>query len=148
MFLVALVDVFIHAFAFISGSYYLPLYFQVLGATPVDSGVKLIPFSLGSAIVSVAAGFLVTKLGRYRRIISGSFGLMAVGFALLATLDNNSSIANQEGFLIVCALGIGSLFQVPLLAIQASMPIETMATTTATYAVYLCLSMLDLQMLS
>lgn len=87
-----LCNVFSHAFAFIGASYYLPLYFQVLGASALLSGVKLIPYSLGSAIVSIVSGFAVAKSGKYRPIISGSFFFMTLGFCLLATLDSNSSV--------------------------------------------------------
>lgn len=87
-------------------------------------------------MVSVGAGFYVAKKGTYRIVISLSFALMTLGFSLIATLNETSSPAMQEIYLLICAAGIGALFQVPLLAIQASMPVSDMATTTATYVLH------------
>jgi hypothetical protein len=39
----------------------------------------------------------------------------------------------QVFFLLIPALGVGFLFQAPLLAIQAAMPVRDMATSTATF---------------
>lgn len=48
---------FCHGYVFIAGSYYLPLYFQaVLGATPLLSGVYILPFALTLSFASGATG--------------------------------------------------------------------------------------------
>ena len=55
--------VFIHGVVFISGSYYLPLYFQaVLGATPILSGVYLLPTALALSAGSIV-GYSSTSHG-------------------------------------------------------------------------------------
>ncbi|GAA6030021.1 hypothetical protein JCM8097_009218 [Rhodosporidiobolus ruineniae] len=126
------IGVFMQAFAFIAASYYYPLYFQALGSSPLMSGVRLIPFSVGTALFGVIAGLLVSKLGRYRELIIASYAVSTLGFALLATLDETSSLAKQVLYLLVAALGIGPLFQLPYIALQASMPVKDMATSTAT----------------
>lgn len=66
-------------------------------------------------------------------IITVSFALCTLGFALLATWDENSSEAQKVIYLLIAAAGVGPIFQVPLVALQASMPIADMATSTATY---------------
>ncbi|KAF8447385.1 hypothetical protein L210DRAFT_3526146 [Boletus edulis BED1] len=48
-------------------------------------------------------------------------------------LDYNSSMAEQELFPLVSALGVGFLYQVPIVALQAAMPTEDMATATSAY---------------
>lgn len=75
-----------------------------------------------------------------------SFALSALGYALLATLDAKSNRAQEEVYLLVAAIGIGSLlvlvlrpvvlakctfcrFQAPIIAIQAAMPLKEMATS-------------------
>lgn len=37
-----LISTFLHAVAFFAGSYYLPLYFQVLGASATDAGIRYV----------------------------------------------------------------------------------------------------------
>ncbi|GAA6008632.1 hypothetical protein JCM11491_003376 [Sporobolomyces phaffii] len=127
-----LIGTFMQSFAFMALSYYQPLFFQALGATPLMSGVRLMPFSIGSSVVSIAAGFYIAKTRKYKPIMLVSYLIMALGFALLATLDEKSNIAQQVLYLLVAALGCGPLFQGPYIAIQSSMPLKDMATATAT----------------
>lgn len=48
-------------------------------------------------------------------------------------LEQNSSIAQQEIWLFIAGIGIGCLFQPPIIALQAAMPLKDMATTTAVF---------------
>ena len=48
-------------------------------------------------------------------------------------LEENTSTAKQEIFLLVAGPGIGCLFQPLLLGLQASMPLKDMATSTAVF---------------
>jgi len=47
-------------------------------------------------------------------------------------LDYDTSVAKQEIWLLVVGIGVGCIFQPPLIALQASMPLHLMATSTAT----------------
>lgn len=49
-----------------------------------------------------------------------------LGYGLLIMLDDQTSTAVTEILFIVPAIGIGPLFQLPLLALQAAMPIKFM----------------------
>ncbi|KAI5478762.1 MFS general substrate transporter [Pseudohyphozyma bogoriensis] len=127
-----LLAIFTHSFAFLTASYYMPVFYQVLGSSATFSGIELIPFSFGSAVISVSSGFLLAKIGKYRTMIIGSYCICVLGFALMATLDESSNRAKKELYVLVPALGVGGLFQVPIIALQASMPLSDMATSTAT----------------
>ncbi|GAA5974111.1 hypothetical protein JCM11641_003442 [Rhodosporidiobolus odoratus] len=124
--------VFFQGFAFISLSYYGPLYFQVLGSSPLLSGIEMMPFSVGTAIVGVISGFLIAKTKRCREQAWFSYAVGTLGFALLATLDETSNRAKRELYLLVAGVGIGPLFQIPFIVIQSAMPVAQMATATAT----------------
>lgn len=57
---------FCHGFVFIAGTYYLPLYFQaVLGASPLLSGVYLMPFALALSFLSGITGVFIKKTGKF-----------------------------------------------------------------------------------
>ncbi|TIB95842.1 MFS general substrate transporter [Wallemia mellicola] len=125
---------FFHAFGFFNGSYYLPLYFQVANeSSPTLAGVELLPFSLGSSITSVLSGFLVARYKRYRPIIWCSWAVQIVGYALITTLERDSNRAKQVLYLLVTAFGVGGLFQTPLLALQAAVPLADMGLSTGAY---------------
>lgn len=54
-----------HSMLTIGGEYYLPLCFHsVNGASPVRSGILLLPFTYTTAVIDIAAGFVVHKTGR------------------------------------------------------------------------------------
>ncbi|KAH8921226.1 MFS general substrate transporter [Atractiella rhizophila] len=125
---------FLHSFCFFTAAYYIPLYFQILGSSATFSGVEQIPLSLGSALISIIAGALITKTGDYRVISWVSWILQVVGYGLMYMLDEASNRAEKELYIWVAGLGIGMYFVAPLIALQASMPIKDMATSTSTFA--------------
>ncbi|KAI0759340.1 MFS amino acid permease [Irpex lacteus] len=128
-----LVTVFIHGFAFFGANYYLPVYFQVLGASATRAGIELLPYSLVSCVVSLVVGFTTAKLaGGVRIIIQVSYLIMTLGYGLMIMMDEASSTAIKVIFPMIAGFGVGGLFFPPLLLIQAAMPSKDMATATAT----------------
>ncbi|KAJ7741549.1 major facilitator superfamily domain-containing protein [Mycena maculata] len=130
---VILVTTFFHALCFFSGAYYLPLYFQVLGSSATGAGVRMLPYSVGSALISALSGQVVTRTKEYRPVIWFAWPVLTLGFGLMIMLDDKSGPAKESVFPLVAAIGIGCLFQTPLIGLQAAMPIKDMATSTSTY---------------
>jgi len=95
------------------------------------AGIKVIPMSLGSSIQAIIAGLIVVKTGGYRLVTWFGLAVMTLGFGLMIMLDYNTSVAKQEIWLLITGIGIGCIFQPPLIALQASMPLSLMATSTA-----------------
>lgn len=162
--LAALGVCFCHGFCFISGTYYLPLYFQaVLGATPLLSGVYLMPFALALSFVSAAVGVFIKKTGKYLPPIwyvgsAGAhpffayismfeiltftpthsclrFGLvvMTLGFGLFIDLERKPNWAKIIIYQIVAGIGVGPNFQAPLIALQSNIGPKDIAAATATF---------------
>ena len=128
-----LICVFIHGFVFFCASYYMPLYFQIRGASATMAGVRQMPLSLGGSITSIAIGIVLAKMRRYRPIMWAGTAIMTLGVGLLVMLDEKTSIVRQELWLLVVGVGVGFLFQAPLIALHAAMPVRDMATSTAAY---------------
>ncbi|KAF8124839.1 major facilitator superfamily domain-containing protein [Mycena galopus ATCC 62051] len=128
--------VFLHAFAFFSAAYYLPLYFQILGASATKSGVLIIPFSLLSSVTSGLGGYIVSRMGDYRPIMWISYAVMAIGYGLMIMLDERSSIALQIIYPAIAGIGLGGLFLPPLIGLQAAMPVKDMATSSTTFGLF------------
>ncbi|KIO29866.1 hypothetical protein M407DRAFT_160836 [Tulasnella calospora MUT 4182] len=125
--------VFLHGFVFFAAAYYLPLYFQARGASALMSGILLIPYSFGGSILAAVSGQVISRTGKYRPMLWFGFTIMTLGTGLMINLDGNSSRAKEILYQLVAAIGTGSLFMTPLLAIQASMPHKDMATATAAF---------------
>ncbi|KAF8911966.1 MFS amino acid permease [Gymnopilus junonius] len=130
---IILITTFFHAIAFFSGAYYLPLYFQVLGASATRAGVQMLPFSLGSAAFSAISGVIVSRTGQYRPVMWIAYAIFTTGMGLMTMLSSTSSTAVKVVYPLIAALGLGCLFQTPLIGLQAAMPIKDMATSTATF---------------
>ncbi|KAJ5377362.1 Efflux pump dotC [Penicillium cataractarum] len=123
-----------HGFVFISGAYYLPLYFQtVLLASPILSGVYTLPMVLSLSIVSAGTGIIMKKTGRYREMIVAGLFFMTLGFGLLIDLKPYASWPRIILFQLIGGIGVGPNFQAPLVAFQANIRPADMATATATF---------------
>jgi EmrB/QacA subfamily drug resistance transporter len=125
--------VFIHGIVFISGSYYLPLYFQaVLGATPLLSGVYILPTALAVSVGSIGTGIYVKKTGAYLPPIYFGLFMMTLGYGLLVDLDAHSNWGKIAMYQIISGVGTGPLFQAPIIALQAHINPRDIGTATAT----------------
>ncbi|CAK7231062.1 hypothetical protein SCUCBS95973_007785 [Sporothrix curviconia] len=125
---------FFHGIVFVSGSYYLPLYFQaVVGATPLLSGVYVVPYSIGLSITGAVTGLAIKKTGKYLVFIIGGFVLLTVGFGLFTNLGAEANWAKVILYQIVAALGVGPNFQSTLLSLHTTVERRDIASATATF---------------
>lgn len=108
-------------------------YFQgILGATPILSGVYLLPTALSLAFSSIGTGAFIAKKGLYLPPIYMGFFFMTLGWGLFINLDAHSSWAKIILYQIVAGLGTGPLFQAPIIALQAFINPRDIGTATAT----------------
>lgn len=113
--------------------YYLPLYFQsAKEASPLHSGVLLLPLMVTEALTGVAAGILIHQLGRYVELIWVGVVLLSIGNGLYIHLNAVTPIGSIMAFEVVAGMGAGFLFDPPLIALQALVAQDDTATATAT----------------
>ncbi|KAI1457508.1 putative transporter [Annulohypoxylon moriforme] len=115
--------------------YFLPIYFQSLkGATPLTSGVDVLPFSVFYVPLAVITGGLMSKFGKYKPIHWAGFGCTSIACGLFSILNAGSSKAEWVCFQLLLAIGAGFTMISILPVIQASLPESYVATATATFA--------------
>lgn len=125
---------FTHGFVFISGSYWLPLYFQgVLGVSPLLSGVYLLPFALALSLSSALTGIWMKKTGQYLPPIIFGMLLLTLGFGLLIDLEPRANFTKIILFQIIAGIGAGPNFQSPLISLQSAVDPRDIASATATF---------------
>jgi hypothetical protein len=130
----ALAACFCHGFVMLSGFFFLPIYFQgVVGASPIQSGVYLLPLLLSLAVTSVTTGIYIRKTGRYLDPMRIGFLLMTLGFGLFINLPAHTDWAKIIIFQIIAGLGTGPNFMAPLIALQTVVAAGDNATATATF---------------
>ncbi|KAF5127878.1 putative efflux pump gsfJ [Metarhizium anisopliae] len=122
---------FIFAGGFFAAIYYIPIYFQsVHGTNPTMSGVRNLPFIVAVTISTILSGTYVSATGRYQPMLLGGGAVATVGAGLLYMLDVDSSTGAWIGYQIVAGLGWGTAFQIPMIAVQGSVPPEDLASAT------------------
>ncbi|KAK0661659.1 major facilitator superfamily-domain-containing protein [Cercophora samala] len=125
--------VFIQGVVFISASFFLPLYFQaVRGNTPIESGLYVLPTALSLSVGSLSTGWLVARTGWYRPPITFGLFMMTLGFGLFIDLDAYSGWAKLVLYQLVAGVGVGPLFQAPIIALHAHTEPRDVATATST----------------
>ncbi|KAK9327165.1 major facilitator superfamily domain-containing protein [Lipomyces starkeyi] len=120
-------------------SYYLPIYFQgVKGASPMMSGVYVLPSILAHLFVALVSGKIVERVGYYPPIIVVSAAGMAIANGLLSTLAPHTSTGKWIGYQILlgAARGLDPVTTTnprpqPIIAVQNVLPPPQIPVATA-----------------
>jgi EmrB/QacA subfamily drug resistance transporter len=119
-------------FALFGSVTFLPLYFQTVdGATPTEAGLRLVPMMGGVLVMSILSGQLISRTGRYRAFPIAGTAVTAIGLLLLSRLDVGTSAAASAVYLLVLGLGLGSVMQVLVLAVQNAVDYEVLGAATS-----------------
>jgi hypothetical protein len=112
--------------------YLLPLYFQsVRGASPIGSGIHMLPLIISLTISSILAAGLITMLGMPQYVMLIGATLAAVGSGLVYTIGINTPTGSWIGFLIILGLGYGASMQLGIIVGQASTQPADISVVTA-----------------
>ena len=93
-----------------------------MGASAVDSGIRLLPLMLATVVGSIFGGFLNAKIGYYTPLAIAGSCLAAIGAGMLTTLHVDAVSGQWIGYQVLYGIGLGTSFQAPNLAVQAALP--------------------------
>jgi MFS family permease len=91
---------------------FLPLYMQLVqGASPIVSGMLILPSMLGMVAVLIGTGRLISRTGRYRiyPILGGA--AFTAGMLVLLVLQPGTNLALASGLTLIGGVGVGLLMQ-------------------------------------
>ncbi|HEX5416342.1 MAG TPA: MDR family MFS transporter [Chloroflexota bacterium] len=118
MFLMGTIGSIVFGWVGFSIGVFVPLFAQgVTGGTALQAGAVLLPNSLGWSAAAAISGPLVRPLG-YRRMSLLGFGLLLVSVAMLARMNQQSSLTEMAIAMTIAGLACGVLSPTLLLAIQ------------------------------
>jgi MFS family permease len=121
-----------HNMVSIGSEFYLPLFFQsVRQASPLRSGLLLLPLTIAAAAVDIIAGIVINRTGRYREIIWAGALVTTLGAGLYVKLWTDTPLAEIIGFEIIGGAGVAISFQAPLIAIHSNVKQADAASATA-----------------
>lgn len=122
--------------AMFGGMMTLPLYMQIVhGASPMDSGLMMLPMVVGMMSASIVTGQLISRTGVIRPFPIIGSGLLVVGLFLLSTISADTHLQVVMAMMFLTGIGLGNCMQPLTLVIQnAVSPREIgMATASATF---------------
>lgn len=123
--------------AMFAGATFLTQYFQLAGGnSPTRAGLMTIPLILAQMISSVAAGQLVSRTGRWKPVMVVGAVLLLAGLAGLGTIDHATSYLQVSIFMAVTGIGVGSLIQNIVLAVQNTVDVKDVGASSATISFF------------
>ncbi|WBC14953.1 DHA2 family efflux MFS transporter permease subunit [Micromonospora sp. WMMA1998] len=109
-------------FITVGAMFFMAQYFQaVQGGSALDAGLRLLPLTLGIFVMSPPAGRITGRVGPRPPIVVGAV-LVAIGFALLSTIEPGSSYGSVWWRLGLVGIGIGCMFAPLTVAVMAATP--------------------------
>jgi EmrB/QacA subfamily drug resistance transporter len=88
----------------------LPLYLQIVeGKDPLDTGVHMLPLSIGVFFTSIAASRLSSRVGPRRLIRIGQVTILAGVLLLMGTIDEHLETAKFLASMAVAGVGLGMI---------------------------------------
>ncbi|KAG8774201.1 hypothetical protein FRC12_002107 [Ceratobasidium sp. 428] len=119
---IILVFSFFQTMSFNAGTFYLALYYQAVhGSSALLAGLELLPYTLGSSLVSLLGFYVTEKTKAHNTIIRVGLAVMAIGFGLMTLLDERSNLAMQALIPLVAGFGVGLLLKTPATALASAM---------------------------
>jgi EmrB/QacA subfamily drug resistance transporter len=111
---------------------YLPLFLQVVNrASPTGSGLQILPLMGGLLMTSIVSGQLISRTGRYKPFPIFGTAVMVIGLLALSTMDSGTSRLEASAYMFVLGLGIGSVMQVLVLAVQNAVDYADLGVATS-----------------
>jgi EmrB/QacA subfamily drug resistance transporter len=116
---------------------FLSQYMQVArGKSPTESGLLTIPMVVGLFAASTLVGRQVSLTGRYKRWMLTGAVLLTVGFGLMGTLDETTSLVELAAFMLTAGAGVGMLMQNLVLVVQNSVRFEDIGAGSSLIAFF------------
>lgn len=118
-------------------SVFLSQYMQVArGKSPTVSGLLTVPMIAGHLLASTLGGRIVTRTGRYKKIMLVGAATLTVGLGLMGTIHYDTSFVLVGLYMVVLGVGIGLLMQNLVLATQNTLDVREVGSGTATVAFF------------
>ena len=111
--------------------FYFALYFQVItGLGPAEVGFLFLPASATSMVVSMLAGRIIARTGRYKWMPVAAFAVGAALMVAFTFVNAHTPFWLIGALMAVFGISMGLQFQVLMVAIQAAAPLPDIGAAT------------------
>ena len=136
-FAVSVIAMFVVAMAFFTPIVFLPRWFQfVSGASATQSGYQILALIAGLIVSATASGQIVARTGRYKLVVLVAAALLSLGLFLLSGLRSDTALPVLYLWMFVTGLGVGPMFSVLTLVVQASVAQRQIGTATSSLTLF------------
>jgi len=131
-FSISVAAMFLAAFGFFTLVIFLPRWFQTVGGnSATESGYSLLPLLGGLIFSAIASGQIVARIGRYKWLMLGSLGLLALSLLLFTNLRADTDRPVMWLWMALAGLGIGPSFAVFTLIVQNAVSPDRIGVATS-----------------
>jgi EmrB/QacA subfamily drug resistance transporter len=110
---------------------FLPVYLQaVMGMSPTESGLAMLPAVIGIFITSIGSGILITKTGRYKIFPTIGAAVLVVAMFLLSRIQVGTPYPQLAAYMVLFGAGLGFTMQTIVVAVQNSVEFRDMGAAT------------------
>lgn len=132
IFNVSSVESFLAAALMFSGIIYIPLFAQgVLGMSSTNSGFIMVPMLFSLTLASIITGEIISRTGKYKKLVIAEFIITGIGVGLLATMNENTSYHLLILYSTVLGIGSGMAYNIFNIAVQNTFPMRDIGIVTA-----------------
>ena len=112
---------------------FLPTFLQMArGDGPTESGLMMLPMSMGVMLTAIVSGLLITKTGKYRIYPIIGMAITTVSIAWLTQLTGDMSTWLFWAMIFALGMGMGFTIQTIVIAVQNSVDPHEVGTATST----------------
>ncbi|KAB1102078.1 MDR family MFS transporter [Micromonospora aurantiaca (nom. illeg.)] len=123
--------------AMFGGAVFLGQYFQIgRGYSPTEAGLLTIPMMAGVLISSIVAGRMITATGKIKPYIVFGSVVLVIGFAMLGTIDHETSLVFVGLAMFIVGVGVGMTMQNLVLAVQNTVALKDIGAASASVAFF------------
>jgi EmrB/QacA subfamily drug resistance transporter len=123
--------------AMFGGAVFLGQYFQIgRGYSPTEAGLLTIPMMAGVLVSSTISGRLISATGRIKPYIVAGTIILVGGFAVLSTMDHETSLWLVGAGMALVGVGVGMSMQNLVLSVQNTVALKDIGAASSTVAFF------------
>nr|WP_301184340.1 MFS transporter [Nocardiopsis exhalans] len=117
--------------AMFGGAVFLGQYFQLArGYSPTAAGLLTTPLMLGMMAASTVSGWMISRSGRVKSYVVTGLVFLTLGFGLLSTIDESTSLLVVSPGMLGVGVGVGLSMQNLVLVVQNSVPLRELGAAS------------------
>jgi EmrB/QacA subfamily drug resistance transporter len=116
---------------------FLTQYFQLgAGATPTEAGLMTIPMIIAQMLSATIGGQIVSRIGLWKPVMLVGSIIMLIGMLGLGTISHTTPYLLVAIYMALMGIGIGTLVQNVVLAVQNTVDVTDVGSASATIAFF------------